>query len=62
MTAPQSLTQSGVDLMAQQPISVNVHELQEGAEPSDSIVTGLLLMLTCNPQETRLVIDPVGDL
>lgn len=48
--------------MAQQPISVNVHELQEGAEPSDSIVTGLVLMLTCNPQETRLVIDPVGDL
>ena len=48
--------------MTQKTISVNVHELQEGAEPSDSIVTGLVIMLTCNPQETRLVIDPVGDL
>ena len=48
--------------MAQQPIGVNVHEIEEGEEPGDSIVTGLLLMLTCNPQETRLVINPVGDL
>ena len=50
--------------MAQQPkpIGVNVHEIEEGEEPRDSIVTGLVLMLTCNPQETRLVIDTIGDL
>ena len=52
----------GVTTMGHNPNAVNVHETQEGEEPNDSIVTGLVLMLTCNLQETRLVIDSVGDL